>query len=52
LPSATAITAVLSENVARSAGTLDTTLSQDGPVLPAGALVGPLPVWKRPNSPV
>jgi hypothetical protein len=36
----------------RSLGTDETTESQLGPGLPAGAEVGPVPVWNRPNSPV
>ena len=51
LPSATAMIPVLSEKTDRSLCTVDTTLSQDGPLLPLGADVGPVPVWKSPNSP-
>ena len=32
-------------NLMAVAGTLEITLSQAGPGLPAGALVGPVPVW-------
>ena len=35
----------------RSLCTVDTTLSHDGPMLPPRADVGPVPVWKSPNSP-
>ena len=42
---------VLSEKIDRSLCTVDTELSQDGPGLPLGADVGPVPVWKSPNSP-
>jgi hypothetical protein len=43
---------VFNVNVERSAGTLETALSQDAPLLPAGSLVGPVPVWNSPKSPV
>ena len=43
---------VLSEKIARSLFTADTTLSQEAPGLPAASAVGPVPVWNRPNSPV
>src|SRR5215218_4912093 len=52
LPSLTAAIALLSVKVTRSLGTAETTESQLGPGLPAAAEVGPVPVWKSPNSPV
>src|SRR3954453_5358799 len=51
-PSAPAMIELPSEKMSRSDWTADTTLSHDGPLLPAGSLVGPVPVWKKPNSPV
>jgi hypothetical protein len=44
--------ALLSVKMFRSLGTSEITESQLGPVLPPGAEVGPVPVWKSPSSPV
>jgi hypothetical protein len=41
---------VLSEKIPRSLCTLETVSSQEAPLLPPSALVGPVPVWNRPNS--
>jgi hypothetical protein len=43
---------VFSVNTLRSAGTLETAVSQAGPSVSSVGEVRPEPVWKSPNSPV
>ena len=52
MPSLTAAIAEFSVKMLRSLGTAETTVSQLSPGLPAGAEVGPVPVWNSPSSPV
>src|SRR5689334_18886797 len=49
--SATAMIEVFSVKTDRSDCTVDTALSQDAPLLPPSADVGPVPVWNSPYSP-